>query len=167
MFDMNKIKAVCFDFDLTLCCWREHSKTLCPGKRSECAKKGINYYDTLGTDGKPWYTKYDAMQLFIDNFCKSKHCFLLSGCEEYAQWMKVDWVERNYRVNVENRCVVKVISKVPMLQSIATELSCKPEEILMVDDNLEEVCFPAQKAGFSTALPADVTQYLFNAGVLK
>lgn len=167
MLDMSKIKAVCFDFDAALCHWREYDRDRCPAKRQKCAEEGKNYYDTLGTDGKPWFTKYDFMQLFIDRYCKGLPCFLLSACEEYAQQMKVDWVERNYLFNIENRCVVKVRSKLPMLFSIATELGVEPSEILLVDDNVDDVIFAAFDEGFSTATPTDVAQFLFDSGAIK
>lgn len=167
MLDMSKIKAVCFDFDHTLCHWREYNRGSCPAKRSKCAEEGKNYYDTFGTDGQPWFTKYDFMQLFVDRYCKGLPCFLISACEEYAQQMKVDWVERNYLFNVENRCVVKAESKLPMLFSIATELGVERPEILIIDDNVKEVLYAAYGEGFSTATPTDVAQFLVDSGAIK
>ena len=163
MFDMSKIKAVCFDFDSTLCCWRTHSRSDCPVSRKECARKGENYYEFEDENGA-WFTKYTVMQKFIDKYCKELPCFLTSACEEHAQKMKQDWVERNYLFNIENRCVKSIHSKLPMLHSIAMETGYDASEILVVDDNMDDVIYDAHMAGFATATPADVAQFLFDNG---
>lgn len=100
MFDLTNINVMCFDFDQTLCYWRSGDRNDCGVKRSDCAKQRKNYYDTESPVGQPWFLSSPIMQKFLDMYSAGRTLYLLSACEEYAQWMKLDWVERNYRHNL-------------------------------------------------------------------
>lgn len=156
MFTMDNIKIVAFDYDEVLCIHdrRDLHKDTQQG-RIDARHKGVNFYDNGN------FHKSNVMEVFINRFCRGKETILLSATRDESFFqMKLDWAEKQYLHNFVERCVQKRHSKVPMLMSVCKEFNVEPDQVLLVDDNIETLA-EAQSNNFEVATPLDIADYIY------
>lgn len=155
MIDFNSIKVVAWDFDDTLCIHKRHDNV---------TVSELEYRTGVTSNGKKWWNnsyKNETIEEFMKMCSKANmRQVLVSGCaNSFVANAKVDWVQENYGVVLENFCVCSQKEKLMTLMAIAESMDLRYEEILIVDDYwmvLESLA----NEGFQAATPMEVVCYM-------
>lgn len=157
MFDLSKIKCVLFDFDDTLGIHSNHNLEFYNSPDfTSLVKSGKYYWD----DCSPNIQMKKFIQLCQEKGIKMgliSHVYTV--CESFK---KIQWVEENYGITLENYCVSSREMKVLELQAVAVTYNLAPSEILIVDD-LMITLSEASAKGFQNMLPTEVINYIENS----
>lgn len=149
LFDFRNIKAAVFDFDDTLCIHMSHvwNEEVANQERNT-AVEGY----TPWPEAKPYPPMVTAVKRLDDMGVK----FYLCSHVKYDEVgvAKFIWVSYKYGVYMTPCHVKETSDKLLMFQTIATQLSLRPSQILVVDDLWMTVA-NAVKEGFVGMSPME------------
>lgn len=159
MINIDKLKMVLFDFDDTLAVHNEH--------KSGTAEDQLNY-DTLAIlgdfdaykDCAPNQNMVQFMQLCKDR--KLQMGLISANTGYYHMDLKQKWVKEKYGISLENYCVMLgEEEKAKAICAIANAFYMNHDELLIVDDNPKVIVYAAD-AGFQSATPIEVINFINN-----
>lgn len=164
MINIQKIKAVVFDFDDTLCIHTKHEEM----DELEYYYGIVNNSNFLVERNCQWNSQ---MYEFI-KYCKSKdiRMAICSATGFYpVMEAKQESIENAYGIKLDNLCIGGASNKNLPLQYYAKLLGLENDEILLVDDLYSNV-EAATKEGFQACSPMEVVNfvnYKVRAGIIQ
>lgn len=155
--DLEKIKAVFFDFDYTLAIHENTLRTTDQLSEALSDSTSTFFYDTVRK------SKPNALLRDFMNLCKDGNIpmFLCSSKRSVPEAeMALNWVKERYGHELKNACVSSRENKCVLLQAYATNYGLGNADILIVDDNIDTI-YDCAQAGFKAASPMEIVNFIW------
>ena len=159
MLDLKNIKIVVFDFDNTLAIYDDYT--------FQYIMDNDKLYSILLNEGIGFWKNAKVNRHFYKFVSKlkqmNKEMYLCSGIQlPIESNLKLDWVRKNYNVDMNNACIH--ISSYPdgklsIIKSLCEYHKCKPEEVLFIDD-CWEIIAKIVNFGCQAMMPINVVDYI-------
>jgi hypothetical protein len=152
--DINKYKAIFFDFDDTLCIHPRRNQFLPSQYNSLILSKEYTWQDC--------HTNRH-MKAFMDLADKvGIPMFLISATTSSVHAdAKIVWVEKNYGIKLGNFCVGKREAKVWMMDAYCDANNIPKRQVLFVDDCWDSLS-ETEIAGYHSCCPMEIVDYIEN-----